>query len=87
MRAVVSFCSLLLLFFVPACTPVVKNPTPLHDLTVQKTQTYVEPEYRIQVGDQLDIKFFYNSELNEQVIVRWTGAFLSSWSRMLTPQG
>ncbi len=73
MRAGVSFCSLLLLFLVPACTPVVKNPTPLHDLTVQETQAYVEPEYRIQVGDQLDIKFFYNSELNEQVIVRPDG--------------
>jgi polysaccharide export outer membrane protein len=30
-------------------------------------------EYRISVGDQLDIKFFYNPELNEQVIVRPDG--------------
>ncbi len=30
-------------------------------------------EYQIQVGDQLDIKFFYNPELNEQVIVRPDG--------------
>jgi protein involved in polysaccharide export with SLBB domain len=32
-----------------------------------------DTEYRIQVGDQLDIKFFYNPELNEQVIVRPDG--------------
>ena len=31
------------------------------------------PEYRIQVGDRLEIKFFYIPELNEQVIVRPDG--------------
>ena len=35
-----------------------------------------EQEYRIAVGDQLDIKFFYNPELNEQVIVRGFGSQL-----------
>lgn len=30
-------------------------------------------EYRIHAGDQLDIKFFYNPELNEQVMVRPDG--------------
>ncbi len=33
----------------------------------------VEPEYRIQAGDQLSIKFFYNKELNEDVTVRPDG--------------
>jgi polysaccharide export outer membrane protein len=33
----------------------------------------VQPNYLIQVGDQLDIKLFYNSELNEQVVVRPDG--------------
>ena len=32
-----------------------------------------DSEYRIQVGDQLDIKFFFNPELNEQVTVRPDG--------------
>jgi len=32
-----------------------------------------EQEYRILPGDQLDIKFFYNSELNESVVVRSDG--------------
>ena len=31
------------------------------------------PEYLIQAGDQLDIKFFYNPELNETVFVRPDG--------------
>lgn len=30
-------------------------------------------EYRIQPGDQLDVKLFYNPELNEQLIVRPDG--------------
>lgn len=30
-------------------------------------------EYHIQPGDQLDIKFFYNPELNEQIVVRPDG--------------
>jgi protein involved in polysaccharide export with SLBB domain len=30
-------------------------------------------DYRIQTGDQLDIKFFYNSELNESVAIRPDG--------------
>jgi protein involved in polysaccharide export with SLBB domain len=33
----------------------------------------VTEEYRIQPGDQLDIKFFYNPELNEQLVVRPDG--------------
>jgi len=32
-----------------------------------------DQEYRIAVGDQLDIKFFYNPALNEQVVVRPDG--------------
>jgi len=35
--------------------------------------TQAPPEYRIQPGDQLDIKFFYNPELNETVLVRSDG--------------
>ncbi len=31
------------------------------------------PEYRVQAGDELDIKFFYNSELNERITVRPDG--------------
>jgi len=63
---------LYVLFILFACSPVVKNPTPLHHQAVQASLNS-EKEYRIQVGDQLDIKFFYNPELNEQVTVRPDG--------------
>ena len=66
----IKFLSILFILF--ACTPVVKNPTPLSQHSIQ-TSPYPEQEYRIQVGDQLDIKFFYNPELNEQVTVRPDG--------------
>jgi len=62
-----------ILLFLNGCAPVVKNPTPITNAGIQKTYSYTEQEYRIQVGDQLDVKFFYNSELNEQVTVRPDG--------------
>ena len=71
MKKVIAANFLFLLLLLIACTPVVKNPTPLSQ-TFQ-TSPYPEQEYRIQVGDQLDIKFFYNPELNEQVTVRPDG--------------
>ncbi len=54
-----------------ACGPAVKYYSANG---VMKART-AEPlqEYRIQPGDQLDIKFFYNPELNEQIIVRPDG--------------
>jgi protein involved in polysaccharide export with SLBB domain len=63
---------LYVLFILFACSSVVKNPTPI---THQATQAGLnsEKEYRIQVGDELDIKFFYNPELNEKVTVRPDG--------------
>lgn len=53
-----------------ACSsPSIKNPTPLSALP-QSTAT---SEYLIQPGDDLDIRFFYNPELNDQQIVRPDG--------------
>ena len=63
--------NIVILFFLTACAPVLKNP-PLGNPTLL-TPTYLDQRYKIQVGDQLDIKFFYNPELNEQVIVRPDG--------------
>ena len=63
----------LILLFLSGCAPVVKNPTPITYPGIQITYPYTEQEYRLQVGDQLDIKFFYNPELNEQVTVRPDG--------------
>jgi protein involved in polysaccharide export with SLBB domain len=72
MKKVIAANFLFLLLLLIACAPVVKNPTPLSQQSIQ-TSPYPEQEYRIQVGDQLDIKFFYNPELNEQVTVRPDG--------------
>lgn len=51
--------------------PVVKNPTPIGSPITHVT--IPSKQYRIQVGDQLDIKFFYNPELNESLVVRPDG--------------
>lgn len=72
MKKVIAANFLFLLLLLIACTHVVKNPTPLSQHSIQ-TSPYTEQEYRIQVGDQLDIKFFYNPELEEQVTVRPDG--------------
>jgi polysaccharide export outer membrane protein len=52
-----------------------QQATPAGQATSQANVTVenVQPTYLIQVGDQLDIKLFYNSELNEQVTVRPDG--------------
>lgn len=51
--------------------PMVKNPTPVGAPITMPAP--VDSEYRIHVGDQLDVKFFYNPELNEQLMVRPDG--------------
>lgn len=61
----------LLVMFGCSRGPVVKNPTP-HNAPQVKT-AYPAPDYLIHVGDQLDIKFFYNPELNEAIVVRPDG--------------
>ncbi|HAA03494.1 MAG TPA: sugar transporter [Syntrophobacteraceae bacterium] len=59
-------------FCVTGCGgPVVKQPVPLGSPQLQGP--FPEQEYRLQVGDQLDVKFFYNPELNEAVVVRPDG--------------
>lgn len=64
--------TIIVIIAVTACTPVVRNPV---SSTVAVNAPISSParDYRIQPGDQLDIKFFYNAELNEQVLVRPDG--------------
>jgi hypothetical protein len=54
--AVIFFLIILLL---TGCAPVAKNPTSITYPGIQITYPYTEQEYRLQVGDQLDIKFFF----------------------------
>ena len=58
-----------------ACAASARNAPPAASTTKQLSSSTPSqaPEYKIQAGDQLDVKFFYNSELNEQVIVRPDG--------------
>jgi len=50
-----------------SCSAVVKTPGALN------AQSDPARDYQIQVGDALDIKFFYHPELNESVVVRPDG--------------
>lgn len=65
---------MLLMLLLTACStgPVVKNPTPVGSPAATFSPKPAA-EYRINPGDQLDIKFFYNPELNEQLVVRPDG--------------
>jgi protein involved in polysaccharide export with SLBB domain len=71
MKGIRKFVLVLFPFLVCACAPAVRNPVPIQESGVMTTAT--AQEYRINAGDQLDVKFFYNPELNEQVIVRPDG--------------
>ncbi len=62
---------ILIALVLTACATTVNNPAPVQGLP-QPADSSVS-EYRIRAGDLLDIKFFYNSELNEQVTVRPDG--------------
>lgn len=57
-----------------ACTASVRNPSPVASAAERMPSFPAQTqEYRIRSGDQLDIKFFYNSDLNDQVTVRPDG--------------
>lgn len=60
---------LLTVALLASCTRVVTNPTPMSQAP-RPTQT----AYVIEPGDELDVRFFYNPELNEEVFVRPDGA-------------
>ena len=68
------FAIAILLFPLAACSHAVKGQSSLAYADKQKVpQPPLAEEYRIQAGDLLDIKFFYNPTLNEQVTVRPDG--------------
>jgi protein involved in polysaccharide export with SLBB domain len=57
------------IFLISCAGPVVKAPTPIS----RDQRPYSTDEYRIQIGDVLDVKFYYNPELNDSVTVRPDG--------------
>lgn len=71
--SIVKFVSMVVtIITIMACAPAVRQPVPLSEFEAKPAQTATK-EYRIHAGDLLDIKFFYNPELNEQVTVRPDG--------------
>lgn len=58
-------------FSLVACGQVLTQTKPI--VRTLATEPQKPPEYRIQPGDQLDIRFFYNPQLNESVVVRPDG--------------
>jgi protein involved in polysaccharide export with SLBB domain len=62
----------LLLLLLNACSTAVKSPTPFNPRVVVEPSDSIE-EYKISANDELEIKFFYNTELNEKVLVRPDG--------------
>ena len=66
------FISVFLFPLLVACSHAVKDTPSPASAEPQRAPPPSE-EYRIQAGDQLDIKFFYNKDLNEQVTVRPDG--------------
>jgi protein involved in polysaccharide export with SLBB domain len=71
---------------VVACSHAVKGQSSLAYADTQKAPPPAE-EYRIQAGDQLDIKFFYNKDLNEQVTVRPDGRISLQLVRSIVAAG
>jgi protein involved in polysaccharide export with SLBB domain len=56
-----------------AACATVQKPTPLKSLTPADLSRPADWEYKIQVGDELDVKFYFNSDLNEHIVVRPDG--------------
>jgi len=71
--AMVTFTSLfILLFLLSACSTTTKSPTPFNPRVVEEPSGSTG-EYKISANDKLEIRFFYNPELNQTVDVRPDG--------------
>ncbi len=66
------FAMMLAVLLLVSCGTMVVNPVPVSDSRV-RANAFPQPAYRIQAGDDLDVRFFYNPELNDRVIVRPDG--------------
>lgn len=63
----------MLSLFLTGCAASARNAPPAASPSMQTSSSAQTPEYQIRAGDQLDIKFFYNPDLNEQALVRPDG--------------
>ncbi len=60
------------LFMLAACGPIAVNTTQ-HQMFDAEARRAFQPEYRIGRGDELEVKFTFNPEMNEKVPVRPDG--------------
>lgn len=69
------FVALIVVMFVAGCAtgPIVQQPTAPFAQMNKEAVEFPSQEYLIQIGDELDIKFLYNPELNEKLPVRPDG--------------
>ncbi len=75
-----------LFLLLTACSPTIQNAVTADHVRSQAPTSPVK-EYFIQPGDQLDVKFFYNPELNEPLLtVRPDGRFHCSSRRKSWPR-
>ena len=70
-KSIIVICSCLFCLSV-GCSPATQRNLPSANMPTPSVIPTVE-EYILQPGDQLDIKFFYNPEINEEVIIRPDG--------------
>jgi protein involved in polysaccharide export with SLBB domain len=78
---------LLVIAFVPlACSPVAIN-TVDHKVLNDEAMIASQPEYRIGVGDDLEIKFAYNPELDEKIPVRPDGRISVPFAKQIKVAG
>ncbi len=68
---------LFFLFFLSGCAVGPQTPVPIGEMGEQEAPpsslASLSPSYVIQSGDELEIKYYYNTELNEAVTVRPDG--------------
>ena len=72
MRAIL-MASCVLLMIAASCTSTWVEHPASKQLVDNEARSYPAQEYKIQYGDQLDVKFLYNPELNENLPVRPDG--------------
>lgn len=71
-RQIAMLGSLVIAVLLSACGPAVVKPASLETANAMSTQA-ATGEYRLQPGDELDIRFYYNPELNSSVLIRPDG--------------
>ncbi len=72
-RTIQSLFLIISYFVLISCSPAVQDTRVAALSPNMQSGPLIESEYRINVGDDLDIKFFYNPELNERILVRPDG--------------